>query len=135
MSGTDNEVIARKVLEEIFPANDEGALRSVISDQFVNHEAPPGTPPGLGAITMFMKLLNEAFSDQKWEIHNVVVDGDMVALRCTHSGRHTGKFFGLPATGRQFSYKQMHMIRIEDGKGVEHWAVRDDASLMRQLTA
>jgi hypothetical protein len=28
----------------------------------------------------------------------------------------------------------MHMIRIRNGKGVEHWAVRDDATLMRQLT-
>ncbi|WP_328991592.1 ester cyclase [Kribbella sp. NBC_01245] len=134
MTGTDNEAIARKVLEEIFPANDEAALREVVSDQFVNHEAPPGTPPGLGGITMFMRLLNEAFSDQRWEIHDVVADGDMVALRCTHSGRHTGTFFGLPATGRPFSYNQMHMIRLDDGKGVEHWAVRDDASLMRQLT-
>jgi hypothetical protein len=28
----------------------------------------------------------------------------------------------------------MHMIRVVDGKGAEHWAVRDDAALMRQLT-
>jgi predicted ester cyclase len=135
MTGTDNGVIARRVLEEIFPSNDEAALREVISDQFVNHEAPPGTPPGLGGVTMFMQLLDEAFSDQHWEIHDVVVDGDMVALRCTHSGVHTGEFFGLAATGHPFSYKQMHMIRTENGKAVEHWAVRDDASLMRQLGA
>jgi predicted ester cyclase len=29
----------------------------------------------------------------------------------------------------------MHIVRVADGKGVEHWAVRDDADLMRQLTA
>lgn len=28
----------------------------------------------------------------------------------------------------------MHMIRVLDGKRVEHWAVRDDATLIRQLT-
>ena len=84
---------------------------------------------------MVMQLLDEAFSDQHWEIHDVVADGDMVALRCTHSGVHTGELFGLPATGRPFSYNQMHMIRTENGKAVEHWAVRDDASLMRQLGA
>ena len=61
-------------------------------------------------------------------------DGDTVAIHCIHSGRHTGDFFGLAATGRPFSYKQMHMIRMENGKSVEHWAVRDDAGLMRQLT-
>ena len=51
------------------------------------------------------------------------------AIRAGHPG-----FFDLPATGRPFSYRQMHMIRIVDGKGAEHWAVRDDATLMRQLT-
>jgi len=28
-----------------------------------------------------------------------------------------------------------HMIRMQDGRGIEHWAVRDDGGLMRQLTA
>ena len=28
----------------------------------------------------------------------------------------------------------MHLIRFAAGKGAEHWAVRDDAALMRQLT-
>jgi steroid delta-isomerase-like uncharacterized protein len=130
-----NKTHARRVLEEIFPANDVNALRQLISDDFVNNEAPAGTPPGLGAITMFMNLLDEAFSDQRWDIHDVLAEGDKVVIRCTHAGVHTGAYFGLPATGRSFAYKQIHIIRMRDGKGVEHWAIRDDASLMRQLTA
>ena len=34
---TDNKTLARRVLEEIFPANDMDALREAIGDQFVNH--------------------------------------------------------------------------------------------------
>jgi predicted ester cyclase len=129
-----NKAAARRVLEEVFPANDEAALRELMDDSFVNHEAPPGTPPGLGSVTMFMKLLAGAFSDQRWTIHQVIAEGDLVAIRCSHSGQHTGDYFGLPATGRSFAYRQMHMIRMRNGQGVEHWAVRDDAGLMRQLT-
>ena len=135
MATSDDKAAARRVLEEIFPANDHDALRELVSDEFVNHEAPEGTPPGLGSITMFMDLLNRAFSDQRWEIHDVIAEGDKVVVHCTHSGTHTGDFFGVPATGRSFAYKQMHIVRVRDGKNVEHWAVRDDASLMRQLTA
>ena len=83
---------------------------------------------------MFMHMLNQAFSEQRWEIHDVLADDDKVVIQCTHSGVHTGDFFGLPATGRRFAYNQMHIVRFDNGKGVEHWAVRDDASLMRQLT-
>lgn len=131
----DVTAIARRVLEEIFPAVDDDALAQAVSADFVNHEAPPGTPPGPGSVSMFMHLLAAAFSDQEWTVHRSVTEGDTVVLHCTHSGRHTGDFFGVPATGRRFAYRQMHMIRVADGKGVEHWAVRDDASLMRQLTA
>lgn len=102
-----NKAMARRVLEEIFPANDVVALRDVISEDFVNHEAPSGTRPGLDGITMFMRLLNDAFSDQRWEIHDVIEEDDKVVLRCTHSGVHTGDFFGLPATGRSFAYRQI----------------------------
>ena len=130
-----NKAAARRVLEEVFPANDQEALREVLDEGFINHEAPPGTPPGLGSATIFMDMLAEAFSDQRWTTEQVIAEGDLVAIHCMHSGRHTGDFFGLPATGRSFSYKQMHMIKMREGKGVEHWAVRDDATLMRQLTA
>jgi predicted ester cyclase len=131
----DIKQVARRVLEEIFPADDEAALAEVISDDFVNHEAPPGTPPGTAGVTHFMHLLAKAFSEQRWTIHRALAEGDTVVLHCTHSGRHTGEFLGLPATGRRFAYKQVRIIRVVGGKGVEHWAVRDDAALMRQLTA
>ena len=36
-----NKAVARRVLEEIFPANDVGALREVIDEEFVNHEVRP----------------------------------------------------------------------------------------------
>jgi predicted ester cyclase len=90
MTRTDNKTVARRVLEEVFPADDEVALREVISDQFVNHEAPEGTPPGLGGINMYMHLLNQAFSDQRWDIHDVIAEADKVVIRCTHTGQHTG---------------------------------------------
>ncbi len=130
----DIKTAARLMLEVIFPADDEAAVIENVTDDFINHEAPPGTPPGPGAVIGYMHLLAKAFSDQRWTIHRVITEGDTAVVYCTHSGRHTGDFFGLPATGRSFAYQQMHMIRMVNGKGAEHWAVRDDAALMRQLT-
>ena len=125
---------ARRVLEEIFPSNDETALREAVTEDFVNHEAPPGVPPGPDSVIFFMHLLDRAFSDQRWDIEKVLSEGDTVAIYCRRSGRHTGDFFGLPATGRTFDYRQMHLIRMRGDRGAEHWAVRDDAALHQQLT-
>ena len=125
---------ARRVLEDVFPSDDEEALRAAVTDDFVNHEAPPGIPPGPQSAIHYMHLLARAFSDQRWTVEKVLSDGDTVTLYCTHSGRHTGDYFGLPATGRTFAYRQMHLIRMRGDRGTEHWAVRDDAALHRQLT-
>ena len=125
---------ARRVLEEVFPNDDEATLRTLLTEDFVNHEAPPDVPPGPESAIYFMHLLSRAFSDQRWTVEQAMCDGDTVALYCTHSGRHTGDFFGLPASGRAFSYRQMHLIRMRGERGAEHWAVRDDATLHRQLT-
>lgn len=134
MNITDVKTAARRVLEEVFPADDEAALIAAVTEDFINHEAPPGTPPGPEGAIFYMHALARAFTDQRWTVHHVLAEGDTAVVYCTHSGRHTGPFFGLPATGREFAYQQMHIIRVMGRKGAEHWAVRDDATLMRQLT-
>lgn len=134
MNIIDIKTAARRVLEEIFPACDDAALAELVTADFVNHEAPAGTPPGLGSISYFMRMLSSAFAEQAWTMHHVISDGEYVALHCTHSGRHVGEFMGLRPTGRSFAYRQIHILRFVGGKGAEHWAVRDDASFMRQLT-
>jgi SnoaL-like polyketide cyclase len=116
MTDIDIKTVARRVLEEIFPADDEAALGEAISEDFVNHEAPAGTPPGPGSVSYYMHLLASAFSEQRWTIHRVLAEGDTVVVYCTHSGRHTGDFFGLPATGRSFAYGRFTSSASPAGK-------------------
>jgi predicted ester cyclase len=41
---------------------------------------------------------------------------------------------GIPPSGRHISVEQVHWLHVdEDGKIAEHWAVRDDLGMMRQL--
>ncbi len=124
---------ARRTLEEIFPSADVAALAEVVDPDVVNHEAAPGAPRGFEGIKQTMLWLAAAFSDRRYEIHQVIVEGDTVALHCTFSGRHTGAFMGLAPTNRPFAVRQVHIVRFREGKGVESWAVRDDLGLMRQL--
>jgi predicted ester cyclase len=41
----------------------------------------------------------------------------------------------LPGQGRSYTVKHAHIYRVADGKIREHWAVRDDLSMLRQLGA
>lgn len=125
----------RRLWEQIWPNSDIEALREVVHPDSVNHEAPFGTPAGIDGVIQTMQWLGSAFSDQRYEIHHLVAEGDTVAAHLTHHGRHTGEFMGIPATNTIFAYRHIHLLRFENGRSIEHWAVRDDASLMRQLQA
>ena len=79
-------------------------------------------------------FLNATFSDGRYRLVETVVEGDLVAAYTRFSATHTGDTFGFPGTGESFDVEQMHLMRFaDDGRIVEHWGVRDDAGMMRQI--
>ena len=124
---------ARRIWEEIFPSGDVGHLAEVIAEDSINHGSRPYEPPGLVGVQQTMLWLGRVFSDQRWEIHQVIGEGDVVVVYCTFHGRHTGDLMGIPPTNRVVAQDYVHILRFEDGKAVEHWGVRDDMALMQQL--
>lgn len=53
----------------------------------------------------------------------------------TFSGTHESELMGLLPTGRRMAFDIFDLLRIRDGKVVEHWGVYDIAGLMQQLGA
>ena len=124
---------ARRIWEESFPAGDAEALAEVIAPDSIEHGARPGEPPGLEGAVRTMHWLGRVFSEQRWEIHQVIGEADTVVVHATHHARHTGELMGIPPTGREVAYDYVHIVRFRDGKAVEHWGVHDNLTLMRQL--
>src|SRR6266542_592976 len=124
---------ARRIWEEILPACDVDGLAEVIAADSIDHGARPGEPQGFEGAKQTMLWLGRVFSDQRWEIHQVIGEGDTVVVFCTFHARHTGDLMGIPPTGREVAYDYVHIARFRDGKVAEHWGVRDDLTLMRQL--
>lgn len=128
-----NSETARRTWEEIFPACNVDALAAVVDPNVVHHGARPDEPPGFEGIKATMLWLARVFSDQRWEVHEIVEQDDLVALRATHHGRHTGDLMGVAPTGREVAYDHFHLMRFRGGKAVEHWGTHDQMQLMRQL--
>ncbi|HVF78177.1 MAG TPA: ester cyclase [Solirubrobacteraceae bacterium] len=74
--------------------------------------------------------------DSRSEINTLVAEGDQVVVFLTWSGTHRGevRIAGrrFPPTAARFSVQQVHRYRVLDRRIVEHAAVRDDLSLLRQ---
>lgn len=122
-------------------------FEAVVHPDATNREAVDEPPAcrGRGPAAFYSTALwlRDAWADLRWEIHDVVAEGDLVVLRATMSGRHVRTFVGygpdarpseaFPPTGKRFATTQTHWFRMADGKVIEHWANRDDLGTAVQL--
>jgi predicted ester cyclase len=119
----------------------------IVHPEFFNHEQrdePPQTRgPGAARTYGVARWLRDAFADLRWDVHEAIAQDDLVVVRCTMSGRHTGDMatYDLDGrvaevfapTGATFATTQSHWLRICDDQAIEHWANRDDLGTARQL--
>jgi predicted ester cyclase len=127
------EKLAREVIEA-FAADDIDRIGTLVTDDFVDHGAPPWAPQGRAGYLQIMRFLKNAL--QIWyEIHQVVADGDFVAARATVHGVHNSGHLGFAPTGKPYAMPTMHMYRAQGGLLAEHWGVRDELSVLWQTGA
>jgi predicted ester cyclase len=96
----------------------------------------PGHVHGPEHLMATAKWLRDQFPDFRMDVERVVAEADMVAVLVNSEGTNLGMLNGvIPPTGRRFRARQSHWFRIEGGRLAEHWATRDDLSVMMQLGA
>lgn len=133
--------VARNIetLRGLFSAINSGKLDQVITDfaapSFVRHDLTGAIPgvKGQGGATDFIRSLQEALEGLHLEIVDAFGQDDKVVVRFNVSGRHTGEFFGVPATGRDVHFSNINIYRLEDGRVAETWQLADGWGLVQQL--
>lgn len=133
---TDEEVL-KVALEmgKIFNDGDEEVARRLVSKDFVDYEAPEGSPTGAEAYIRTAHWMRGVWENARWEVVDAFAKGDKALIRLIFSGRQVAEFMGVPATGKEVRVQHLHVYRVADGQVVQHWAVRDDLELFRQLGA
>jgi hypothetical protein len=72
-------------------------------------------------------------------IDDLIAEDDRVAMFISVNGRLTNEvqLLGMTfaASGAAFATRQVHTFRVRDGKLNEHWAIRDDLTMLTELGA
>jgi steroid delta-isomerase-like uncharacterized protein len=132
MSSEENKAIAKQAVEAI-NAGDFAKLESLVAPDAADHAVPPGMPPTRESATQFLTMFRGAFPDLTYTLEDVIAEGDRVVQRATASGTMKGDFLGMPATGKSATWAEIHIVRVNDGKIVEHWASVDQLGMLQQL--
>ena len=117
-----NKALFEKLMSAL-NTKDMATMESIIADDFVDNDAMPGMAPGkesmIDMIDM-MRIFVGAFPALNVVVDHWVAEGDLVAGVMTTEGTQTGEFMGMPASGKKFSVREMHMVRVAKGEMAEH---------------
>lgn len=134
MSLEEAKAVVSRFNEQVIERGDRVAFEALMAPNFVNRSAPPGAPDGPESMwNTFQNVLRPALAGLTVTIHDQTCEGDKVTTRKTISGEHVGSLLGVEATGKRVSIDVIDIVRVEDGRYVEHWGVNTLPAVLAQL--
>ncbi|HEY1112388.1 MAG TPA: ester cyclase [Chitinophagaceae bacterium] len=129
-----NKETALASLRAFEQGNAEEVLKNVATDAVEYGDGSMPEVKGRDSIMSGMKAWFAATSDRKAEVLQAFADGDYVAVYGEFSGKWTGDYMGMKATGKSFKVKDVDIFKFNDeGKIVEHRSVQSPAVMANQI--
>jgi steroid delta-isomerase-like uncharacterized protein len=119
-----------RTLGEYSAAMDRGdtaAVFSFWSEDFVSHVTERVNPDRVGSDVRgdeqeWWRQVRAAFPDMTFSVNLLIEKDDLVVSNWTVKGTHTGTpFYDLPPSGQPVEINGTAILRMRDGKIVEHW--------------
>ena len=129
----ENKELVRRYTRAIFDEGDVAAVERYLAPDFYNHVT------GRSGRDDFKRLAAELrdIPGSANVIDLLIAEDEYVValMTITRTLMKELQAFGFtfPATGQLYTVRHVHIYRIADGQIREHWAVRDDLSMLRQL--
>ena len=116
---------------DAYQKGDIAAIKELCSPGFIEHGV--GQAFSLEQMIEILKGNMTTFSDFAIIAEDMIAKGDRVAVRFSVKVTHSGPGLGIPATGKKAESTGIEILRFENGKIAEAWAVEDVLGLLMQL--
>lgn len=135
MSAEDNKSLVHRYVEQILNLGNMAVADELLAPNYKRYISPTAAPLTAEVQKQRLAGIRAAFPDWKLTIEDMIEQGDRVAFRATVRGTHQGAFQSIAPTGKQVTVSALDIVRIENGKFVEHWGGPDVLNLLLQLGA
>jgi predicted ester cyclase len=130
----EQKQIFRRVIEHGFNRGDLGVVDELFSPAFVEHQPlGPDAPRGREAPAAIIQSLHRSFSDFSLAIEDIACEADRVWVRLRAAGTNDGPYHGHAPTGKRIAADVIDVVRMDQGRIVEHWGVPDRLAILHQL--
>jgi steroid delta-isomerase-like uncharacterized protein len=114
-------------------AGDVDAFDEYVAADFVDHNAAPGSPPGVEGLKAAIRMLAAAFPDLRIRPEFTIAKADHVVVYASASATHRGPFLGIPATDRPVTFHGSIIWLVRNGKLAEVWRIEELLQVMVQI--
>lgn len=132
VSQLGNKAIVRRFVEEFQAGGLVETATELLAEDFRNRTPRPGERDDRDGVLQTFRMLHTLLPDLRIEIHDMLADGDRVATRKTFRARHPSASTRRGAR-RTIDIAVMDIVRLREGRIVEHWNSLDLLSVLRQL--
>ena len=127
-----NRALLRRFYREVYVDWNMAFADEVVSPRFTSHDWPAGWR-GPRAFRDYYAAFRAAVPDARYEIDDLIAEGDRVVVRWRMLGTHEGEFQGIHPTGRAITLRGIAIYRVENGRLAERWVVSDLHGLLEEI--
>jgi steroid delta-isomerase-like uncharacterized protein len=102
-------------MAEVLTGRNVGVADDVLAPNYVNRL----TGADLAAFKGFLTGMKSALTDLRFDIDDLVAEGDSVVARWKWEATHTGSLMGEPPSGKKLSSRGLTYYRLDNGQIVE----------------
>jgi len=125
----ENLESVRAFFDRVLNAGDVASLES-----FAHRDVlVPQTAPGVESLRRLLVETRAAFSSPEYKVMDTVSEGEKVVVRFSAKATHSGRYMGLPASGRVLNLWGVMIFRFEAGAISEFWSLVDSEAILKQL--
>ncbi len=121
---TWDEIVNKRKIELINETNFDTNITLVTAPENIT---------GIDGFKAYYQNYLTGFSDVQFIIVDVFGQGDKIVKHWRFKGKHTGDFFGIPATGKEVDVQGVTLVRMKNGKIAQEQDFLDNLEFMQQL--
>lgn len=134
-SGSKNKKLLKRFYKEVYVDWDMETADELLSPDFFSHDWPANGQKGPQAFRNYYRAFKKALPDARYEVKDILADGDRVAVHWVMRGTYSAEFPGIEVTpaGQQVTLRGVAIYRVDDGKLAERWVISDLYELLKSI--
>lgn len=124
-----NKKIITRLFRDVLNRNDPYAINEIVSADYHEQDAFPGQFQGVNGIEERLSVIFKSFPDAKYEILEMISEGENIAVSWKMSGTFQNEFLNIKPTDKTAEMKGIDIYVIKNKMIVTHSNVVDMSGL------